>query len=102
MGVSVNSIPSMPSPRRDLHFMGNPSLWISWPFLPLGRWVSAHELQLGVLIDTSAYPSLTGYRCTVFRANLYATPRSVEQLLKLPRETFDTFEELVAAGWRVD
>jgi hypothetical protein len=82
--------------------MASPSLWISWPFLPLGRRISGHELQLGVLIDTSAFTSLTGFRCTVFRANLFAMPRSVEQLLTLPRETFDTFEELVAAGWLVD
>jgi hypothetical protein len=29
-------------------------------------------------------------------------PRTEEQFLALPRETFDTPEEIAAAGWRVD
>ena len=45
---------------------------------------------------------LTGYSATVFKVNLFLVPRHLEALLALPREAFDTAEEVLAAGWRVD
>jgi hypothetical protein len=34
--------------------------------------------------------------------NLFTLPRTLDQFLALPKEIYDTFDELVAAGWRVD
>jgi hypothetical protein len=42
-----------------------------------------------------------GYSATVFRANVFCLPAH-DALLTLPREVFDTAEEVYAAGWRVD
>jgi hypothetical protein len=56
----------------------------------------------GVLFDAEAVCRRSGYRCTVFRTNVFLLPRQLEQFFALPREVFDTFDELVAAGWHVD
>ena len=60
--------PLLLSPWRDLHWMSNPGLWITWPFLPLTRRHAVDDMHLGMLIDTAALSSLTGFRCTVFRS----------------------------------
>jgi hypothetical protein len=38
----------------------------------------------------------------VFLCNVFLLPHSEEELLALPREVFDTPEEIAAAGWVVD
>jgi hypothetical protein len=45
---------------------------------------------------------LTGFSPTVWLTNLFTLPPTVAEFLELPREVFDTADELVAAGWRVD
>ena len=100
--MAVTTMPPTRSPQRDLHFMGDPSLWLTWPFLPLVRRHPRNRKGYGVLCDTRSLSRLTGYRCTVFLDNLFTLPRHVDQLLALPKEVYDTFDEVVAAGWRVD
>jgi hypothetical protein len=39
---------------------------------------------------------------TVFLENVFLVPSTAEELLKLPKEVFDTYEELLQAGWLVD
>jgi len=82
--------------------MGNPHLWPAWPFLPLVRRHDNGDFDCGLLYDFCGTSGRTGYRATVFVANLLFAPRTEEGLLALPREVFDTAEEVVAAGWRVD
>jgi hypothetical protein len=98
--MALTTLP--PSRRRDLRFLGDPTLWAWWPFLPLVRRRPDGGTDLGVLFDAEAVCDRSGYRCTVFLSNLVLLPRQLDQLLALPKEVFDTFEELVAAGWRVD
>jgi hypothetical protein len=43
-----------------------------------------------------------GYSATVFLTNLFILPATEEAFLKLPKESFDTAEEMAAAGWVVD
>ena len=45
---------------------------------------------------------LTGFSSTVFACNIFLLPDSFKQFLALPHETFDSAEELAAAGWCVD
>lgn len=99
--MSVTTKPTTPSPMRDVHLMASPALWPTWPFLPVVR-RSHGEQELGLLFDASAIPGLTGYRCTVWMANLFLLPRGLDAFLSLPKEVFDTFEEVAEAGWRVD
>lgn len=100
--MAVSTTPPTRSPQRDLHFMGDSSLWVTWPFLPLVRRRTDGRTDFGVLFDAQTVCNLTGYRCTVWLTNLFTLPRRLDHFLALPKEVFDTFDELVAAGWRVD
>lgn len=77
--------------------------WVWWPFLPVTRQVE-RGLELGIVYDAVGHAGLTGYSSTVFRINLFEaqTTPSREAFLATERETFDTTDELLDAGWRVD
>jgi len=45
---------------------------------------------------------IPGYGATVFIANLLLVPDKLKDFLALPKEVFDTAEEVFSAGWRVD
>ena len=81
--------------------LSTPAAWPVWPFLPVVRRTSGEE-ELGVLFDAFGLCRLTGFSASVFLTNLFTLPPSLPELLALPKEVFDTPEELVAAGWRVD
>jgi hypothetical protein len=98
----VLTIQPKPSPQRDLHFMADPSKWEVWPFLPVMRRHSADKTDYGVLFDAQGVCDLTGYRCAVFLTNLFNLPPKLDDLFALPKEVYDTFDELIAAGWHVD
>lgn len=94
--------PPTQSPQRDLHHMASPLHWTVWPFLPLVRRRPDGETDYGVLFDAERVCNLSGLKCTVYKTNLFLLPGRLDDFLLLPHETFDTFEEVVAAGWRVD
>jgi hypothetical protein len=90
------------APReRNLLFLGQPDLWPSWPFLPVVRRADGGE-ELGVLFDALHAVHRAGFSATVLRTNLFEIPDDLGTLLALPREVFDTPEEVYAAGWRID
>jgi hypothetical protein len=94
--------PPRPSTARDVMFFRDPRLWKTWPFLPVIRRRPDGKVECGVLYDCWTVSGRAGFSATVFAANLFLLPRTEEALLALPRETFDTPEEIAAAGWRVD
>jgi hypothetical protein len=88
---------------RDLRFFQNPQLWVCHPFLPLSRVAQdSKERQLGVLYDARGVSGTYGYACTVFLANMFFLPPTEQQILALPKVTYDTFDELADDGWCVD
>ena len=91
---------AIPARDRTVLFLSNPGLWPAWPFLPVVRRGRGAE-ELGVVFDARS-ARLTGYSATVFACNLFALPPDFEAFLALPHETFDSAEELAAAGWCVD
>jgi hypothetical protein len=88
------------SRERTVLFLFAPALWPQWPFLPVVRRTNGRE-ELGVVFDART-TQLTGYSATVFFANLFTLPRNFETFLALPKEVFDSAEELADSGWRVD
>jgi hypothetical protein len=87
--------------QRNLLFCSRPALWPHWPFLPLVRRTKGAE-EYGILFDALAASDLPGYSATVFFTNLFLMPPGLDDFLELPREVFDSPEEIVAAGWSVD
>ncbi|HEY1187918.1 MAG TPA: hypothetical protein VGE74_09685 [Gemmata sp.] len=87
-------------PGETQRLLNRPDLWNLWPFLPLVRRTGA-ELELGFVIDTRSL-GITGFSSTVFKANVFELPLDPNALARLPREVFDSMDELIAAGWRVD
>jgi hypothetical protein len=94
--------PPLAGTDRDLFFMSTPALWAAWPMLPLVRRHADGSHDCGLMYDCRGAPRLAGLAATVFVANLFLLPKTLGEFLRLPRETFDTFEEVIAAGWRVD
>jgi hypothetical protein len=87
--------------QRTVLFLAHPELWPLWPFLPVVRRGSGGE-ELGVVYDARRASELTGYSATVFLRNMFTLPDQLSEFLTLPKEVFDTAEELAEAGWRVD
>ena len=86
---------------RHRLILATPAAWPVWPFLPVVRRTNGEE-ELGVLFDAFGLCRVPGFSASVFLTNLFTLPPSLPELLALPKEVFDTADELVAAGWRVD
>ena len=95
-------LPRLEGVARDQFFFRSPTRWQAWPYLPVVRRRPDDETDLGVLYDFAHTSGRTGYGCTVFLSNIVFLPDTEEELLALPKEVFDTFEEVSAAGWAVD
>jgi hypothetical protein len=105
MEGSMSASPLQPRKAgpRDLLFFTTPRLWQHWPLLPVVRYrEGATEPELGVLYDLGGACGLYGYSCTVFLTNLFLLPEGLDAFLALPKEVYDTFEEVAQAGWVVD
>jgi hypothetical protein len=89
---------------RNLLYMAEPKRWSAWPFLPLIRHTQGGEddYECGVLFDLMGLHSMPGFGATVFFTNLFTLPPTLDELLALEKEVYDTPEEVFAAGWRVD
>jgi hypothetical protein len=88
--------------QRNLVYFRTPKLWEVWPFLPVMRRRPGREMECGLLYDASKQAGLMGYSATVFLCNLFLLPPTLEEFIALPREVYDTPEEVYDAGWRVD
>lgn len=86
---------------RNLLLLSTPALWPVWPFLPLVRRCGGGE-QFGLLYDGFHLTGRPGSSATVFLCNLFEIPAREADFLALPREAYDTAEEIYAGGWRVD
>ncbi|HEY1377753.1 MAG TPA: hypothetical protein VGF55_13220 [Gemmataceae bacterium] len=86
---------------RQLLVLRHPRLWPHWPFLPVARRTRGAG-ECGVLYDARRVSGRYGYSATVFFTILFALPPTEAALLALPKEVYDTAEEVYAAGWRVD
>jgi hypothetical protein len=94
--------PPILSPReRSVLFIAHPGLWPLWPVLPLVRRTRGRE-ELGVMVDFRGTTGRTGFGAAVLLGNLFELPSGERELLALPREVYDSADEVVAAGWVVD
>ncbi len=88
--------------RRDLYFFTHPAEWQFWPLLPVVRRRDGAEEELGLLFDARGACNLLGHSDTVFLSNLFLAPARLDEFLALPKEVYDTPDEVADAGWRVD
>lgn len=88
--------------QRSLLLMQVPARWPTWPFLPVSRNGPAGGKQLGVLYDARHMSGTLGYSSTVFLHNLFALPPTEVLLLAGPKFVYDSFDEVLDDGWRVD
>jgi hypothetical protein len=91
-----------PATPRDLLYFATPALWPTWPFLAVIRRRVDGAEDCGVLYDCWTVSRRPGFSATVFLTNIFLMPRIEEEFFALPRETYDTVDEMAAAGWRVD
>ncbi len=99
MPVSLSDPPG--EAARHALYLTTPALWPAWPFLPVVRRIRGRE-ELGVVADLVGLSGLTGFSAAVFLTNLFHLPPTLSAFLAVPREVYDTGDELVANGWRVD
>jgi hypothetical protein len=83
---------------RNLVFFRTPSLWQVWPFLPVMRRRPGQEMECGLLYDAKTQSGLLGYSATVFVCNLFLLSPTLEEFLALPKEVYDTPDEVYDAG----
>ena len=69
---------------------------------PVVRPAAGGETECGLVYDCWTVAGRPGYSATVFLCNLFLMPTGEEAFLGLPRRAYDTPEELLADGWRVD
>ncbi len=86
---------------RTVLFLTAPALWPCWPFLPVVRRTGGRE-ELGVVFDARSVCGLTGFSACVFFCNVFTLPPTIDEFFALPREAFDSADELFDGGWRVD
>jgi hypothetical protein len=87
---------------RDLFYFTHRQHWVTWPFLPVLRRHADGSLDFGSLYDAMHHTGRTGFSNTVFLCDIFRMPATEAELLALPKEIFDTTDEMAAAGWRVD
>ena len=90
-----------PGVQRTVMYLSQPTRWSWWPFLPVIR-SSDPQVEHGFVFDTFHCLGMTGFSATVFKGNIHTLPHGLRELLDLPKEVFNTAEELADAGWRVD
>jgi hypothetical protein len=100
MPTSMSPNPSVRA--RNLLMFSSPDLWPTWPLLPLVKRLPGQPAEYGVLFDAMGSHDLPGYSATVFVTNIFSMPRQLNEFLALPKEVFDTRDELADAGWCVD
>ena len=86
---------------RTVLYLTNPALWPCWPFLPVVRRTDPGE-ERGVVFEARPVCGKTGFSACVFLTNVFALPPALDQFFALPREAFDSADELFDCGWRVD
>jgi hypothetical protein len=94
--------PPRKATARDLYFFRYPQHWPTWPFLAVVCRHADGTMDYGVLYDALHATGQTGYSATVLLENIFLLPETEAELLALPKEIFDTPDEMAAAGWRVD
>ncbi len=82
------------SQEEELEMLKNSKKWPRWPVLPLIRHIPTDSLGYeGILFDS---PKV---QFTVYHGNIFM---DVWHLESCPKEVYNSFEEILAAGWEVD
>lgn len=96
----------MPTKEDDIEMISNPLRWPGFPFLAMRKPSKADpypfDFECGIIYAYDYVHSMVlQFPLKVRVTNLYNF-QSIEQFLNMPVEEFQSFEEMFAAGWRVD
>ena len=92
---------SIPTGQDHIDMISQPTFWPKYPFLPLTKIVKG-EKKLGFLFDNSKNKD---NKYEVIIGNLYSLMMdipTIDKLLKMPVENYNSIELLLADGWIVD
>lgn len=81
----------------------DPGMWVHFPFLPMrkGNLTDIDNMELGV-IHSVGTALKTDLKPIVIKSNMLMLPRSLGELKQLDSIDFDSVDEMMEAGWRVD
>ena len=82
--------------QRDATLIRHPGSWPGWPYLPLTKAIPNADKQLGTMLAGE------GYGSTIFLVNMYSMPRNKEDFDGLPRKVYNSAEDIVLDGWKID
>jgi hypothetical protein len=83
-------------PVHDLDMMGDPNAWPQWPVLPLKRARSQYEFpEVGFMLEQPEGEPKIVYLATIFEVREAMADKSKQV-------TYPSFDEIYAAGWRID
>jgi len=80
--------------ERDVSMIKDPNMWPRWPALPMKK-LLGRQIKCGYIIDDGKKPD-------IIIGSIFDIPRDPILLKALPREEYDSAEEVSADGWRVD
>ncbi len=93
-----------PEPEKSLHFIQHPELWPRLQ-LPVKRTVE-RERKVGYRMVTDSCMEdgvmVSWLGPVIKKANLFMLPDTAEEFKALDGWTYESFQDLVADGWRVD
>ena len=103
---TASPLPAPLSTRTRL--LGEVITWtcpgLSVPHVTLVEALASSDLDPGVARELAPRHvcGLTGYSATLSFTNLFCLPSTLPEFLALPREVFDSAEELADSGWCID
>jgi hypothetical protein len=82
--------------EHERALIADPDAWSRWPSLPVKRYVGS-DLEVAVLYSTADHPEQGPMQLRL--GNLFDSREEIGQSKWIK---FDTFDEMFAAGWRID
>lgn len=87
--------------KQHLDFINDPDKWPHWPLLPMKNFINgfSHPHSHGIIVDVGGF-DVSKVEPKVYIANLMFFRG--EDMDKYEKDEYQSFDELIDAGWIVD